>query len=177
MRVPYVLHSLKRINGNFSLSYLKSHLTELMTWITLYLPQYLSCWTHRLITITTLNLAKTSPRIYLAISSFYGLLYRNKILVSLLHLDPDPDIMIPYDLYADSVKLPSYHTGHFIVYNTHFFIQENTMKKKWKFSLMTSTWHFIGVATLKHCLQYFLKTVIFTIQIPNRVCAKTFHYA
>lgn len=107
MRVPYVLHSLKRINGNFSLSYLKSHLTELMTWITLYLPQYLSCWTHRLITITTLNLAKTSPRIYLAISSFYGLLYRNKILVSLLHLDPDPDIMIPYDLYADSVKLHS----------------------------------------------------------------------
>lgn len=106
MRVPYVLHSLKRINGNFSLSYLKSHLTELMTWITLYLPQYLSCWTHRLITITTLNLAKTSPRIYLAISSFYGLLYRNKILVSLLHLDPDPDIMIPYDLYADSVNCP-----------------------------------------------------------------------
>lgn len=105
------------------------------------------------------------------------LLYRNKILVSLLHLDPDPDIMIPYDLYADSVKLPSYHTGHFIVYNTHFFIQENTMKKKWKFSLMTSTWHFIGVATLKHCLQYFLKTVIFPMQIPNRVCAKTFHYA
>lgn len=103
MRVPYVLHSLKRINGNFSLSYLKSHLTELMTWITLYLPQYLSCWTHRLITITTLNLAKTSPRIYLAISSFYGLLYRNKILVSLLHLDPDPDIMIPY---ADSVNCP-----------------------------------------------------------------------
>lgn len=58
------------------------------------------------------------------------LLYRNKILVSLLHLDPDPDIMIPYDLYADSVKLTSYHTGHFTVYNTHFFIQENTMKKK-----------------------------------------------
>lgn len=98
--------SFKRINGNFSLSYLKSHLTELMTWITLYLPQYLSCWTHRLITITTLNLAKTSPRIYLAISSFYGLLYRNKILVSLLHLDPDPDIMIPYDLYADIVNCP-----------------------------------------------------------------------
>lgn len=178
MRVPYVLHSLKRINGNFSLSYLKSHLTELMTWITLYLPQYLSCWTHRLITITTLNLAKTSPRIYLAISSFYGLLYRNKILVSLLHLDPDPDIMIPYDLYADSVKLSSYHTGQFTVYNTHFFIQENTMKKKWKISLMTSTWHFSGVATLKHCLHwYFLKTVIFPMQIPNRVCAKTFHYA
>lgn len=152
-----------------------------MTWITLYLPQYLSCWTHRLITITTLNLAKTSPRIYLAISSFYGLLYRNKILVSLLHLDPDPGIMIPYDLYADSVKLPSYHTGHFTIYNTHFFIQENTMKKKWKISLMTSTWHFSGVATLnimlKHCLQYFLKTVIFPFQIPNRVCAKTFHYA
>lgn len=47
-----------------------------------------------------------------------------------MHLDPDPDIMIPYDLYADSVKLPSYYTGHFTVYNTHFFIQENTMKKK-----------------------------------------------
>lgn len=107
----------------------------------------------------------------------FTLLYRNKILVSLLHLDPDPDIMIPYDLYADSVKLPSYHTGHFTVYNTRIFIQENTMKKKWKFSLMTSTWHFSGVATLKHCLQYFLKTVIFPMQIPNRVCAKTFHYA
>lgn len=132
MRVPYVLHSLKRINGNFSLSYLKSHLTELMTWITLYLPQYLSCWTHRLITITTLNLAKTSPRIYLAISSFYGLLYRNKILVSLLHLDPDPDIMIPYDLYADSVKLTSYHTGHFTVYNTHFFYSRKYYEEKMK---------------------------------------------
>lgn len=133
MRVPYVLQSLKRINGNFSLSYLKSHLTELMTWITLYLPQYLSCWTHRLITITTLNLAKTSPRIYLAISSFYGLLYRNKILVSLLHLDPDPDIMIPYDLYADSVKLPSYHTGHFIVYNTHFLFKKILWRKNESF--------------------------------------------
>lgn len=128
MRVPYVLHSLKRINGNFFLSYLKSHLTELMTWITLYLPQYLSCWTHRLITITTLNLAKTSPRIYLAISSFYGLLYRNKILVSLLHLDPDPDIMIPYDLYADSVKLT--WTFHSIQYT--FFYSRKYYEEKMK---------------------------------------------
>lgn len=65
-------------------------------------------------------------------SSFYGLLYRNKILVSLLHLDPDPDIMIPYDLYADSVKLTSYHTGHFTVYNTHFFYSRKYYEEKMK---------------------------------------------
>lgn len=66
----------------------------------------------------------------------------------------------PIRLIRGYCKLPSYHTGHFIVYNTHFFIQENTMKKKWKFSLMTSTWHFIGVATLKHCLQYFWELIL-----------------
>lgn len=58
----------------------------------------------------------------------FTLLYRNKILVSLLHLDPDPDIMIPYDLYADSVKLT--RTFHSIQYT--FFYSRKYYEEKMK---------------------------------------------
>lgn len=137
-----------------------------MTWITLYLPQYLSCWTHRLITITTLNLAKTSPRIYLAISSFYGLLYRNKILVSLLHLDPDPDIMIPYDLYADSVKYWTFYNLQYTFFYSRKYYEEK-MKDFVDDINVTFQWRCYIEHYVEALLAIFFKNCYFSIANPK----------